>query len=278
MMKQQQWNSVMLLSDLDGTLLRQDKTISAEDLLAIQRLRQAGGKVALATGRTIQSARPYWTQLQIDCPIILYNGAAIYDPVSQKLCYTVTLPETFAALVQTVLEHFPEIGAEVLRADGTYVLRNNKEEAEHVALCRVTPVVCTVEEMPKQQWLKVLFAMDPKWMQPLQAFLREHPLPGTAFVQSSDYFYEMLPQGATKGSALERYRKLFSMQDTAIVAVGDYDNDIEMLQAADYSAAPANAQPSVQNVVDWNLSQSCEEGAIAACINFMFQSGIFPLE
>ena len=39
-MKQQQWNSVMLLSDLDGTLLRQDKTISAEDLLAIQRLRQ----------------------------------------------------------------------------------------------------------------------------------------------------------------------------------------------------------------------------------------------
>ena len=55
-MKQQQWNSVMLLSDLDGTLLRQDKTISAEDLLAIQRLRQAGGKVALATGRTIQSA------------------------------------------------------------------------------------------------------------------------------------------------------------------------------------------------------------------------------
>ena len=101
---------------------------------------------------------------------------------------------------------------------------------------------------------------------------------GTAFVQSSDYFYEMLPQGATKGSALERYRKLFSMQDTAIVAVGDYDNDIEMLQAADYSAAPANAQPSVQNVVDWNLSQSCEEGAIAACINFMFQSGIFPLE
>lgn len=161
MMKQQQWNSVMLLSDLDGTLLRQDKTISAEDLLAIQRLRQAGGKVALATGRTIQSARPYWTQLQIDCPIILYNGAAIYDPVSQKLCYTVTLPETAAALVQTVLEHFPEIGAEVLRADGTYVLRNNKEEAEHVALCRVTPVVCTVEEMPKQQWLKVLFAMDP---------------------------------------------------------------------------------------------------------------------
>ena len=194
------------------------------------------------------------------------------------LCYTVTLPETAAALVQTVLEHFPEIGAEVLRADGTYVLRNNKEEAEHVALCRVTPVVCTVEEMPKQQWLKVLFAMDPKWMQPLQAFLREHPLPGTAFVQSSDYFYEMLPQGATKGSALERYRKLFSMQVTAIVAVGDYDNDIEMLQAADYSAAPANAQPSVQNVVDWNLSQSCEEGAIAACINFMFQSGIFPLE
>ena len=80
-------NDVWLFSDLDGTLLPSDKQIPDDLRDSIQQFVQQGGHFTIATGRTIESARTYWEQLSVKEPMNLFNGAMIYDPVSEQILY-----------------------------------------------------------------------------------------------------------------------------------------------------------------------------------------------
>ena len=71
----------LAIFDIDGTLVRADKSISSYTHEVIQRYRGLGGEVTLATGRIERAARRYWRELSITTPVVLYNGAVIHDPV-----------------------------------------------------------------------------------------------------------------------------------------------------------------------------------------------------
>lgn len=259
--------NTLLLTDLDGTLLPASKEITPADLAAITEFRQKGGRFAIATGRTLQASQRYLQKLQPDMPVILFNGAAIYDPVSGNMLDTVTLPPDAVQITRTVLDAFPDVSAEILREDGTYVSRMTVYEKEHLEICQVEPILMMPEEIPAGGWLKVLFAIAPERMPDLVAFFQAQGWDCADFVQSEARFYEMLPKGTTKGSALRKYRTLCGMPELRIVAAGDFDNDLEMLQEADLSACPSNAQPCVKEIVDIQLENSCETHAIAELID-----------
>ena len=256
-------NDVWLFSDLDGTLLPSDKRIPDDLRDGIQQFVQQGGHFTIATGRTIESARTYWEQLSVKESMILFNGAMIYDPVSEQILYQQPLCASAREMAAAVLKEFPQAGSEILCADGTYVIQNTIYEQQHVAICQVTPKYCTLETMPDIPWMKILFAVDPSDMPRLQAFIQAQNWTDVDFIQSSDSFYEMLPKQVSKGSALVEYRKRFHLESPSIVvAAGDYENDRAMLEAADYGVAPANAQPAIQAIADHVLTHTCDQKAI----------------
>lgn len=267
----QSLENIMLITDLDGTLLPSSKEISAADAAAISQFRAKGGKFAIATGRTLQAAQRYLNKLKPNIPVILFNGAAIYDPVTEKWLYTEKLPADAVAVTRQVLDAFPDVSAEILRTDGTYVARMTPYEKEHLEICQVEPILAEPEEIP-EGWLKVLFAIAPERMPDLITYFAAQNWDCADFVQSEARFYEMLPKGATKGSALRRYRTLCGAENWKITAAGDFDNDLEMLRAADISACPSNAQPCVKKIVDIQLTQSCETNAIAELIHHITKS------
>ena len=115
----QSLENTMLITDLDGTLLPASKEISVADAAAISQFRAKGGKFAIATGRTLQAAQRYLKKLQPNIPVILFNGAAIYDPVAEKWLYTGELPPEAAASAadghrHTLQRFHPEAAAAVL--------------------------------------------------------------------------------------------------------------------------------------------------------------------
>ncbi len=71
---------VLLITDMDDTLLRTDKSISDRNLQAIRKLRQLGGGFTIATGRSVPSYLPYHDLILPDTPVVLNNGAVLYDP------------------------------------------------------------------------------------------------------------------------------------------------------------------------------------------------------
>ena len=116
----------------------------------------------------------------------------------------------------------------------------------------------------------MLFAADPakpEMMKKLIAFVEEKGYGGVDFVRSSLEYYEILPLNISKGTALGELRKACGMQDYT----GDYNNDIELLQAADVAVCPSNATEEVKKVADIVFEQSCEEDFIAAVIDYIFK-------
>ena len=73
------FSKVILMTDLDGTLLTDDKRILPQDLEAIERFRAGGGLFTMATGRGYSMAKHIADKLRLDCPAVVYNGAAVYD-------------------------------------------------------------------------------------------------------------------------------------------------------------------------------------------------------
>jgi hydroxymethylpyrimidine pyrophosphatase-like HAD family hydrolase len=102
-------------------------------------------------------------------------------------------------------------------------------------------------------------------------YVAEKGYEGVDFVRSSIEYYEILPQNISKGTALEELRKACGMEDFTFVAAGDYNNDIELLQAADVAYCPSNAAEEVKKVADKVFEQSCEEDFIAAVIDEIFE-------
>ena len=258
---------VILLSDMDGTLLDSKKNITDADRNAIRRFTELGGHFSVATGRTIQSFEQYLELLELKEPVIMYNGAAIHDFTAGKTLFTHPLPESAKKTALSILEAMPDLGGEVLKTDGTYVFRNNDYQILHTKICGITPFYQELESIEEGGWLKVLFSMSPEDMDYIQVLVKHIDCCGLSFVKSSDMFYEMLPEGVSKGSALEEYRKLPGFEEFTFVSVGDFDNDIEMIKAADLGACPANAEDSVREKADLILTRTNDEGAVAELID-----------
>ena len=143
---------------------------------------------------------------------------------------------------------------------------NTEVEQMHVQICGVTPQYGTLDEV-QGTWLKVLFAMHEKEIPPFMEDIQRRGYPGVDFIRSERRFYEMLPSGVSKGSALNAYRELPGMEGFTFVAVGDYDNDIEMLRAADFAVCPQNACDNAKACADLILGRTCEEGAMEELID-----------
>lgn len=258
---------IILLSDMDGTLLTSKKTISGADRAAVEKFIAMGGKFTVATGRTVQSFEQYRSMIPLHMPVIMYNGGGIYDYSKEKLLYSSPLPEISREMSMELMRLMPDIGGEVLTDKGTYVFSNTEYQQLHTRLCGITPEYMSLPEIPEGGWLKVLFALAPEDIPHLQLLTEQLGYTGEVdFVRSSDIFLEMLPKGVSKGSALTEYRKLEGMEDFTFVAVGDFDNDLEMIQAADIGACPANAEESVKNAADIVLTRTNDEGAVAELI------------
>ena len=259
-------SKVVLLSDMDGTLLDSHKQITDIDRLAIERFTAMGGHFTVATGRTIQSFDQYRSMLELNYPIIMYNGAAIHDYTLGKTLYTHPLPLEAKAYARELLELMPQAGGEVLKAEGTYVFSNTDYQQLHTKLCNIVPNYAELSEITDGGWLKVLFSLAPEDVDYMQLLVKKQAYKGVDFVKSSDIFLEMLPSGVSKGSALAQYRRLEGMEGFTFVSIGDFDNDIEMIVEADLGACPANAEDSVKAKADLVLTRTNNEGAVAELI------------
>ncbi len=259
------FSGMLLASDLDGTLLDSKKQISPENREAIRYFREEGGSFVVATGRAIQSAMPYLEQLACRLPAILYNGSALYDYRTNEVLWSVTLPSGIREDVRRIMAAFPQVGVEILSGEDFFVPQDHAVLVQQRELFEnVTMILCPLSEVP-EHWYKVLFGMNPADMEKFKIGVQNMGCNGVYFTQSSDVYYEMLPQSASKGAALRALAERFGFRREKIVAIGDQENDIDMLRYAGIGYAVANALPKVRQVAD-RVTRSNDESAVAAVV------------
>ena len=257
------FRGVLLLCDMDGTLLDNKRRLGEKNKAAIERFVESGGLFTLATGRMKASVELY--KLPISVPAIIYNGAAIYDFKKDETLWSDNLQECIKYVIARVVERFAGIGLEVYSGGIIYIINENEHTIDHMIRERFTPVyVDSLDEIP-QPWTKVLFAWEPKKLPGVESFLKGFNEPFEQ-VYSELQFLEILNKGISKGSGLRRLKQLLDEEIRCIVAIGDNMNDIELIQEADVGIAMGNAKEPLKRIADFCCVDN-ESDAIADVID-----------
>ncbi len=257
----------LICTDLDGTLLRADKTISPENIEAIEYFKSEGGYFTFITGRMPYFAKHMYDAIKPNAPIGCINGGGIYDYKTGKYLHTVTLPKSAMELVRAVDESLDYIGIQILAFDKMYFPKDS-DGNRHFRQTTGMPNVVRHYDDITEPVAKVVFAdMADEHILTLAKFLDNHPRASEFdFIRSDTMLYEILPKGVSKGSVLPILADILGIDIKDTVAVGDYDNDATMLRAAGVGYAVANATQAAKDAAD-RITVSNEEHAIAKIIS-----------
>ncbi len=237
------FKNILIMSDIDGTFTDSNSQIVPRNIDALRYFTENGGMFGFATGRL-----PYYMERInaiaseiVNAPCIICNGAALYDYAAGKTFEIVTLNDEIAIpFVEEIKEKYPMISHrhECIEGHGTlrYSFDGPKEYVDEI------------RSIYGKKYEKYFALMKP----------------------CCD-IYEFQDINATKGQGIRRLKNHLISTGKAdsslkIFAVGDYENDLAMLQVSDYPCCPANAIDTVKEVCKIHLC-SCDDGAIADLID-----------
>lgn len=244
-------NKKFIFSDLDGTLLTDNKDIPENNIEAIKEFQKQGGVFSIATGRCLNSIKQNVKGITFNGPAILFNGCVIYDFINDTILWKKSLNQSISKkIIDFVLqnEKYNKTGVLIYTIDGLYSLRDNESVKK---LLKIEGGGYSEKEKftINSPWIKILFTDENEIINELNndlhAFFNLNDI-DTCF--SLNVFLEILPKGINKGYSLNKIKQKDKYKEFTFYAVGDYYNDLEMLECADISVSPNNAPPEIQNV------------------------------
>lgn len=257
---------ILVVSDMDGTLLTAKEGIPNCNIETINLFCKLGGRFTVATGRTTESAGRYFDKLHINAPAILYGGGVIYDYNEKKRLKNETLPKDVALrAILVVMEKFPSIGVEIMGDNGRiYVVRSSHYTHYHTYYEKLTYTLSSVDDI-QAGWNKVLFACSNETLLQVEEFLSHGDYLGVYFIATNTVYYEIMPSGVSKGNALNELAEYLDIPRENVYAIGDYYNDVELLNAAGHAVAMGNAPDDVKAIAD-EVTDTCLNGGVGQFI------------
>ena len=264
--------SIKLLAlDLDGTIVAHLQDLTPTTQAAIEAATERGIKVVIATGREIHSTLPFHAQLKLDTPVICYQGAATYDPQTGQTVTSIGIP-----LVQTYqiidFTRSRNIALNLYIDDMGYT---ENITAESKQVFEKTGAIHTLVEDLKQvitrDPVKGLIVHPAEECESLVRQLRQSTNGDVKVVRSLDNLVELTSPAVSKGKALANVAKRYGIAQSEVMAVGDQDNDIEMIEWAGLGIAMGNASPNAKAVADHIAPPISEEGVIWAIKKFILE-------
>lgn len=260
------FDGILLVTDLDGTLLKDDKSISEENIKSIEYFKANGGKFTIVTGRVPAAFAGIEDIVKPNAPIGCINGGGIYDLDEKKLVWAEIAPPEILEFIAYIDKEMPDMSYQVNTAERIWFCKYNEAMHRIRDLSKVPDLRCHFSEI-NEPILKILFAdMNTDNIVKVGQLLQNHPLmPKFEGVSSEPIYYEVLPKGISKGVVIPKLCDMLGISIDRTIAVGDNNNDVTMLEVAGLGVAVANATENAKNAAD-KITVSNEESAIAKII------------
>jgi Cof subfamily protein (haloacid dehalogenase superfamily) len=236
--------------DLDRTILPETLELSPATVAAVAAARDAGIEPILATGRLFRSDRPYAEALGVTAPLVCYQGALVADPVSGEWLVHAPIPVPLAreAIRAAAGEGF-HVNAYV--DDELYVASLTHEAREYARYARLEAhVVGDLAAWLTEPTTKLVVVGQPEAVDDLEVRLRDRFGERLFIAKSLPYFLEAAHPGVSKGSGLRDVCERLGIPTSAVVAFGDGQNDIELLQEAGFAVAVEDADEALLRHAD----------------------------
>ena len=243
------YTGYLLMTDFDNTLYHGG--ISEENVQAIRRFQEEGGLFALATGRSSTWVAQFSEQIRPNTWCAVMNGSVICSADGSETVYRNPVNADFEALVRTVLEKCPALNWVNVFHETDSVCVKRGEILPHALF--TTPIY------------KAVFHAPAELSDEYKAIIRSVAEPSYRVMRSWINGIEVQRADAGKGAALLRIKEMLGDRARVAVAAGDYENDIDLIQAADIGYAVGNAIPALKEVAD-RVTVPCSKHAIAQII------------
>ncbi len=269
------FSDILLTVDYDRTLTAPDSTIPQANLEAIAYFIAHGGTFTVNTGRSVPMSRRFMEKVPVNAPLLLYNGSGWYDATQKEMVKSYPIALNSGEMLRELIARFPKLWVEVQGIRNHYLFRENRVWEEYCTKCGASWAYGDLDAV-EQPFIKVAFYSN---YEDAKVSSMYHVVPEEmALMQEAmDWVAE------NWGDKIEIFRacprivdlhakdcsKLRSARDLqaalgkkVLVCVGDAENDIGMLQGADYGFCPADGivADRFPNVCP------CGEGAVAEVI------------
>lgn len=250
----------LVVSDVDGTLLTKDKTLTGRSVGAVRRLHEAGIGFTITSSRPTIGMRFLIEPLRITLPVGAFNGSAIVDasmnPIEQHL-----IP---LSAVERSLELLHEHGVDIWlftadkwltqNADGEYVPK------EKLAIKADPTIVSDFAPYLSSACKIVGSSSDPALLIACEAAVQKALGARATAVRSQSYYLDITPPGCTKGTFVEAMARRLGISTDAVATIGDMQNDLSMFAVSGLSFAMGNATDDVKHHATRVTASNEEDG------------------
>ena len=258
--------------DLDGTLLNSQHALNERTEQAINAAVTQGVKIILATGKTRSSALDIIKQLKLDTPGIYAQGLVIHA-ADGSIVEQTTLNSN---IIRQVITFAEDRGFSLVAYSGTRTLvrARNHDTSIFVEYGEPEPEVVgplqnILDETPINK-IAAIDRSDPRRVTALRWQLQMQINGAARLMQAGvPEMVEILPSGASKGITFKKLLKTLDITLGQTLAIGDGENDIEMIQYAGIGIAVGNASQAVKDVADYVVATNDADGVAEAIERFV---------
>ncbi len=260
-------SDILIITDVDGTLLREKTGISKGNLAAIKRFTDKGGNFTVSTGRAIDVARDLLKDIPINVPSVHINGGYFYDWKKDEIINPHYISQNAKKYCEKIAAKFNFCDCHFASTDSVNLMTSGEYLRKYIPKREFRFFSGEFKDIPNNVY-KFIICCDPENMEEVRKFAGSVCESDVKLIQSSPFFLEILPPENSKGESLKKLCEMLEIPLENAVAVGDYENDSEMIIAAGIGAAVDNAQESLKEKADIILP-SCDDDAIAHLIEFL---------
>lgn len=257
--------------DMDGTLLRDDKTISTVTKEKIKMAGELGVKVVLTTGRPIQGIERYLKELELTKEgdyVIAVNGALVsrahdYSIISRSAVLTGKDVKYIYSKVKHLNTYFHSYGS-----NEDFVNKKSKfSDAEEIRVgLKIKQIDFSTDLKDDDVLLKAILEEEPEIIDEIISKIPEKLYEEYSVIRSAPFMLEIINKNCNKAAGLEKLAQHLGINREEIIAIGDEQNDIEMLKYSGLGVAMGNAREEIKKLAGF-VTKSNEEDGVAEVID-----------
>ncbi len=250
----------MLISDVDGTLLRPDKSVSAGSRAAINKARSCGVRFTVISGRPPLGLQFLVDALELTEPIAALNGAMIVWPNLSLLQATTIEPVVAAEVAKIIQQHGLELWLYTINNWLVSDLQSPRVRHE-VAVVHHEPSLIPAGGVFPHSITKVLGVSDDHpLVQRCEKAVLEKFSHQVAASRSQPHYLDVTAPEADKGFGASSLARIVGIGLESVAVIGDGPNDIPMFQKAALSVAMGNADEAVRRAAQYTTDTNLDDG------------------